>query len=157
MGTTLALVGAYNLAGALTKQISSLAQRNLSSPPCPSAEVLESSIPVSSLSAAFSEYGSVTRPIVTKAQQLPPGMPWLIHPQTGWGIWVRFPEYKSSETIQRLVGEVLGKGSFHANADIGNALHTWSRVVFWFRHSSCKIGGPLEGKIEGGRPTGVVH
>jgi hypothetical protein len=157
MGTTLALVGAYNLAGALTKQMSSLTPRSPSSPPYATAEVPESSILASTLSAAFSEYESVTRPIVTKAQQLPPGMPWLIHPQTGWGIWVRFPEYKSSETIQRLVWEVSGEGSFHANANIGNALHTWSRMVFWFRHSSCKIGGPLEGKIEGGRPTGVVR
>jgi len=28
------------------------------------------------------------RPLVEKAQKLPPGMPHLIHPQTRWGIWI---------------------------------------------------------------------
>lgn len=157
MGTTLALVGAYNLAGALTKQISSLTQCNLSSPPCATAEVLESSIPASSLNAAFADYESATRPIVTKAQQLPPGMPWLIHPQTAWGIWVRFLEYKSSETIKRLAREVSSKGTFHVNASTGNALYSCSNLVFWFRQTSCKIGRPLQRKVEGGWPDPVVY
>jgi hypothetical protein len=28
------------------------------------------------------------RPLVKKAQKLPPGMPHLIHPQTVWGVWL---------------------------------------------------------------------
>ena len=69
MGTTLALVGAYNLAGALTKHTT------------------EDSIQPSDFASIFSDYESATRPLVTKAQKLPPGMPWLIHPQTSWGLW----------------------------------------------------------------------
>ena len=70
MGTTLALVGAYNLAGALTKHASG------------------SSITTPDFASAFSDYEFATRPLVTRAQKLPPGMPWLIHPQTAWGLWI---------------------------------------------------------------------
>lgn len=62
MGTTLALSGAYNLAGAL------------------------STYPTS-LDAAFEMYERNMRPTVAKAQKLPPGMPHLIHPETEWGVW----------------------------------------------------------------------
>ena len=43
---------------------------------------------VGELTAVFEEYESATHPIVMKAQKLPPGMPWLIHPETEWGVWV---------------------------------------------------------------------
>ena len=78
MGTTLAMVGAYNLAGALTKHASTIP---LTTP---------------DFASVFSDYESATRPLVTKAQKLPPGMPWLIHPQTAWGLWVM-------RTILRLI------------------------------------------------------
>ena len=78
MGTTLAMVGAYNLAGALTKHAST------------------SSLTTADFASVFSDYESATRPLVTKAQQLPPGLPWLIHPQTAWGLWVM-------RTILRLI------------------------------------------------------
>ena len=78
MGTTLAMVGAYNLAGALTKHAP------------------ESSVATPDFISAFSDYETTTRPLVTKAQKLPPGMPWLIHPQTSWGLWVM-------RTILRLI------------------------------------------------------
>lgn len=63
MGTTLALVGAYNLAGALSRHPTDHA-------------------------AAFGEYEAKTRPIVDAAQKLPPGMPHLMNPETLWGIWI---------------------------------------------------------------------
>lgn len=62
MGTTLALIGAYTLAGALSQH-------------------------PTDLPTAFSQYETAMRPTVTKAQKLAPGMPWLIHPQTAWGVW----------------------------------------------------------------------
>ncbi|EME43084.1 hypothetical protein DOTSEDRAFT_72460 [Dothistroma septosporum NZE10] len=63
MGTTLALNGAYNLAGALAKH------------------------PFNH-EAAFAEYDMTMRPIVDKAQKLVPGMPHILHPETAWGLWL---------------------------------------------------------------------
>lgn len=61
MGTTLALTGAYNLAGAILQQPEDLA-------------------------AALAQYETTTRPLVDRAQKLAPGMPRLVNPQTSWGI-----------------------------------------------------------------------
>ena len=63
MGTTLALSGAYNLAGALMQH-------------------------PNDHTAAFAQYEEKMRPTVTKAQKLAPGMPKLMSPETAWGIWV---------------------------------------------------------------------
>lgn len=63
MGTTLALNGAYVLAGALTRHSHDYA-------------------------AAFADYEEKMRPLVNRAQKLAPGMPHLINPETTWGIWV---------------------------------------------------------------------
>jgi 2-polyprenyl-6-methoxyphenol hydroxylase-like FAD-dependent oxidoreductase len=60
MGTTLALAGAYHLAGSLISH--------------PSRHDL-----------AFEQYEQNMRPLVTIAQKLAPGMPHLLHPQTAWG------------------------------------------------------------------------
>lgn len=81
MGTTLALIGAYNLAGSLTKHASRSPQHSNTSE-------VHHPIQPSDLDAAFKEYETATRPIVTKAQKLPPGMPWLIHPQSSWELMV---------------------------------------------------------------------
>ncbi|THX25480.1 putative oxidoreductase [Aureobasidium pullulans] len=63
MGTTLALAGAYHLAGSLVDNPSSHSQ-------------------------AFEAYEEAMRPLVANAQKLPPAMPHLIHPQSTWGVWV---------------------------------------------------------------------
>jgi 2-polyprenyl-6-methoxyphenol hydroxylase-like FAD-dependent oxidoreductase len=60
IGTTLALSGAYILAGALTHY--------------PDDHI-----------AAFAEYEKKMRPIVDRVQKLIPGMPHLINPETAWG------------------------------------------------------------------------
>jgi 2-polyprenyl-6-methoxyphenol hydroxylase-like FAD-dependent oxidoreductase len=57
MGTTLALAGAYHLAGSLINN--------------PDRHDL-----------AFVEYEANMRPLVSKSQKLAPGMPHLLHPQT---------------------------------------------------------------------------
>ncbi len=62
MGTTLALTGAYNLAGAFSRH-------------------------PEDLKAAFAEYETHMRPIVDRAQKLVPGMPHILHPKTAWGLW----------------------------------------------------------------------
>ena len=63
MGTTLALNGAYNLAGALTRY-------------------------PNDHTAAFAEYEKSMRPIVDRAQKLFPGSPHIMNPETAWGIWI---------------------------------------------------------------------
>lgn len=63
MGTTLALNGAYNLAGAILQH-------------------------PEDLTAAFAQYETVMRPLVDRAQKLAPGMPRLANPETKWGISV---------------------------------------------------------------------
>lgn len=61
MGTTLALTGAYNLAGAILRH-------------------------PEDLSAAFTQYEMTTRPTVSRAQKLAPGMPHAVNPETAWGV-----------------------------------------------------------------------
>ncbi|KAJ9494466.1 hypothetical protein LTR99_010770 [Exophiala xenobiotica] len=63
MGTTLALSGAYNLAGALTRHSGDH-------------------------TAAFAEYEEKMKPVVERAQKLVPGAPHIFAPETAWGIWV---------------------------------------------------------------------
>lgn len=63
MGTTLALNGAYNLAGSLSKH-------------------------PHDHEAAFAHYANTMHPIVEKAQKLVPGMPHILHPETEWGVWL---------------------------------------------------------------------
>ncbi len=60
MGTSLALVGAYVLAGELSRQTEPR--------------------------AAFTSYERIMRPYIDKAQKLPPGAPRIVHPQTTTGI-----------------------------------------------------------------------
>ena len=63
MGTTLAFTGAYHLAGELIAT--------------PDDHV-----------AAFAHYEEILRPLVTKAQKLPPGAPGILNPETAWGIYI---------------------------------------------------------------------
>jgi 2-polyprenyl-6-methoxyphenol hydroxylase-like FAD-dependent oxidoreductase len=66
VGTSLAIEGAYVLAGELSK----VTQR-------------------SDIPAALAKYEEVFRPVVEKAQKLPPGAPQIVNPQTGWGLSIR--------------------------------------------------------------------
>lgn len=63
MGTTLAMTGAYNLAGALLQH--------------------EEDIPT-----ALEQYEAKMRPVVHLAQKLAPGMPYLMNPETAWGVTI---------------------------------------------------------------------
>ncbi|KAK1765003.1 oxidoreductase [Phialemonium atrogriseum] len=63
MGTTLAMYGAYNLAGALSCY--------------PDDPTL-----------AFAEYEEKMRPSVDRAQKLMPGMFRIMNPETAWGVWI---------------------------------------------------------------------
>ena len=67
MGTTLALNGAYILAGAILQHMS------------------DDGV---DYTAAFAQYEAKMRPLVERAQKLPPGVPHLIHPKTSWGVWM---------------------------------------------------------------------
>lgn len=60
MGASLALVGAYVLAGELAQHIHP--------------------------QAAFAAYETRLRPYVTRAQKLPPGVPWIAHPHSRLGV-----------------------------------------------------------------------
>ncbi|KAK5992141.1 FAD-dependent monooxygenase asL6 [Cladobotryum mycophilum] len=61
-GTALAIGGAWNLAGALTRHLDNL-------------------------EAAFAEYEETMRPLANSAQKLPPGIPRAFHPKTRFGVW----------------------------------------------------------------------
>lgn len=63
MGTSVAIVGAYVLAGEIAKHGADYAK-------------------------AFEGYESLVRPYVDKAQKLPPGAPAIANPETAWGIGV---------------------------------------------------------------------
>lgn len=64
-GTTLSLTGAYLLAGEMSKNRDNPAK-------------------------AFEEYETRMRPIVDKAQKLPPGAPGIAHPETWWGVAILY-------------------------------------------------------------------
>ncbi|POR34343.1 Uncharacterized protein TPAR_05484 [Tolypocladium paradoxum] len=65
MGTSLALVGAYVLAGEISKN-----QDNLE--------------------AAFAEYDKTLRPLVDRAHKLPPGVPGIVYPKSEWAIKILY-------------------------------------------------------------------
>ncbi|PSK45204.1 ubiquinone biosynthesis monooxygenase COQ6 [Elsinoe australis] len=85
MGTTLGLNGAYNLAGALLQH-------------------------PDDYTAAFAQYEERIRPLVDRAQKLAPGMPWLIHPGTTWGIFILRSVVAAMywSNIQKLVASFAG-------------------------------------------------
>lgn len=60
LGTTLAFVGPYILAGEIAKR-------------------------PGELNLALVEYERLMRPLITQAQKLPPGVPWIATPESGWG------------------------------------------------------------------------
>lgn len=84
-GTGAGIVGAYVLAGELSKS--------------------PSDIP-----AALQRYETVTRPFVEKVQKLIPGAPQIANPQTAWGVWT-FNKTVGliSHPILRGFGGVIGK------------------------------------------------
>ena len=84
MGTTLAIVGAYVLAGELARHRGDHR-------------------------AAFASYEAVMRPYVTQTQQLPPGIPKIANPKTQLGIQVGHTvlRYATQPLVTRILGRVL--------------------------------------------------
>ncbi|MET1075204.1 MAG: FAD-dependent monooxygenase [Umezawaea sp.] len=80
MGTTLALAGAYVLAGELTGH--------------------------DDPRTAFARYERILRPLVTKAQNLPPGAPWIAHPRStlGRGLFRTAVRVAGSPLLGRVAG-----------------------------------------------------
>lgn len=68
MGTTLAVVGAYVLAGEIVQALASDKDDKIAS--------------------ALSKYEEILKPYVDNAQGLAPGVPHIINPATAWGIWI---------------------------------------------------------------------
>lgn len=66
VGTSFAIVGAYLLAGELSK--------------------IQSSRDVPQ---ALEEYEEIFRPLIPKMEEIPPGFPQLAFPQTAWGVWIK--------------------------------------------------------------------
>ncbi|KAF1821304.1 FAD/NAD(P)-binding domain-containing protein [Dissoconium aciculare CBS 342.82] len=87
MGTTLAITGAYNLAGALRAN-------------------------PASHSDAFAAYETTIRPNVEKAQKLLPGFPHIFNPETETGIHVMESILGFMDGAQKL-GQKLGRGLFY--------------------------------------------
>jgi 2-polyprenyl-6-methoxyphenol hydroxylase-like FAD-dependent oxidoreductase len=63
-GTSLAMAGAYVLAGELCKHQGNIA-------------------------AGLKGYEETMRPIIAELQKIPPGIPGIMAPQTAWGVWLR--------------------------------------------------------------------
>lgn len=61
MGTSLGFIGAYVLAGEISKQLDDIPD-------------------------AVRSYDKVLRPYVESVQKLPPGIPWIVNPQSSWGL-----------------------------------------------------------------------
>ena len=83
-GTTLALIGAYVLAGCIATY--------------------------SDPTEALKEYQKQVRPFVDSAQKLPPGVPWIVNPQSALGITIEnYALWMVGLTISSGVAGVLGK------------------------------------------------
>ncbi|SOD92893.1 FAD-dependent monooxygenase [Spirosoma fluviale] len=97
-GTTLAMVGAYLLAGELASH--------------PDHQ------------AAFVAYEQRMRPYVEEVQKLPPGVPWLVYPKTALGVSVlnTLAGTFASQPIQRLVRLFSPDKSSHADQEDGIVL-----------------------------------
>ncbi|GAB4018187.1 FAD-dependent monooxygenase [Spirosoma migulaei] len=78
MGTSLAIVGAYVLAGELARN--------------------------ADYRQAFAAYESLLRPYVNQVQKLPPGAPWAAHPKTKFGISLFYAGIRliSSRLVKRI-------------------------------------------------------
>ena len=85
MGTTLALVGAYVMAHELAK-------------------------PERNIAAAFAAYEATMRPLVKRAQKLPPGAPRLMHPSSRSGIAALHAALAvaARPRVSRLISKVVG-------------------------------------------------
>ncbi|ROV96881.1 hypothetical protein VPNG_09259 [Cytospora leucostoma] len=68
-GTSLAIIGAYVLAGELSEHLGSGADRG------------------EAVDAALASYDRTFRPCVEKAHEIPLGAPGILYPETSWGIW----------------------------------------------------------------------
>ena len=94
MGTSLAIVGAYVLAGELAGN--------------------------ANYKQAFTEYERRLRPFVDKVQKLPPGVPWVAHPKTQLGISVFNAGIRllSSRFVKRIADLFSKKGANASPDDI---------------------------------------
>ena len=75
MGTSVAILGPYTLAGEIAKQIKAAKGR-------------DGGDATVDLRKAFQEWEKLFRPFVDRAQKLPPGTPKIANPETWWGIWI---------------------------------------------------------------------
>ena len=83
-GTSLALVGAYILAGCIATY--------------------------PDVSEALAKYEEMVRPFVTSSQNLPPGVPWIANPQTATGVTIfQYVVWVVGLVLQTGVFTVLGK------------------------------------------------
>lgn len=102
-GTTLAIVGAYLLAGELARH-----------------EKHED---------AFAAYEKRMRPYVEKVQKLPPGIPWIVYPKTSFGVSVlnTLVGLFASQPVQKLVGLFTPKPKEKSKQEIDLPDFKWSR------------------------------
>jgi 2-polyprenyl-6-methoxyphenol hydroxylase-like FAD-dependent oxidoreductase len=93
MGTSLAIVGAYILAGELSKH--------------------------QDYQKAFAAYEALLRPYVEDIQQLPPGVPWLVYPRTKRGVALlnRIVGLFASKAFKKISKIFAGKGKQSENDD----------------------------------------
>lgn len=82
IGTSLGLVGAYVLAGELSKH---LKQEGTAS----GNAVTSSEDYGPAIDAALASYESIFRPFVEVSSTLPPGGPAILYAETEWGVWLR--------------------------------------------------------------------
>ena len=90
-GTTLALAGAYMLAGEVGKHEGDLA-------------------------AGLKAYEERMKPLITDFQKIPPGFPGLLAPQTAWRIWLRNMLFTFVSWASAFSGIFAWAGQFFASA-----------------------------------------
>ena len=78
MGTTIAIMGTYVLAGEIVRAAASTNTAAVNED--------QSSVDHDAIDTALAKYEQLLRPYVEKAQKVIPGAPGIICPQTGWGI-----------------------------------------------------------------------
>ncbi|QJD79457.1 FAD-dependent monooxygenase [Spirosoma rhododendri] len=92
-GTTLAMVGAYVLAGELATH--------------------------AHYQDAFASYEKRLRPYVESVQKLPPGVPWIVYPKSKLGVFVLNKAFAvaASDAVKKLIGLFSKKDDKHAEEE----------------------------------------
>lgn len=91
-GTSIGLVGAYVLAGELSKHLprSNNGFQNSSTTSSTSTSAKPGMLRAGDIDHALESFEKILRPFIAEAQKLIPGVPGIVYAEKKWGVWIRY-------------------------------------------------------------------